>query len=427
MSYWFLDPITRTLGFAIGSSAMRGLSSIFVSPKIIAGPRALPQFAEIVSALCQKKKAYVVTDKHVDKLAERVASVMEKNGFLVETWNKAEPEPSLENVNECAQSMKKFEPDLIIAVGGGSVIDCSKLAWILYERPDITDLTAISPLTITSVTPVTVELTLLGLRKKAILAAVPTTSGTGSDATSIAVATDAKVGRKIPVVLNELIPDFSVLIPAFPMGMPPKLTVGTGLDALAHAFDAVMSQWATDITDALALRSIQLVFKYLPRAYRNPRDLEARHRMHIAATMAGLAFCNGGVGLTHSLGHSLGKVFSIHHGVAVGIFIPYALQYYSKVTDKYLEICKALEIEARTKKEYLAMLVKRVRALISELDVPLTLKDLGISEEDFKENFERLVRYAYEDPSNFQNPRPITMEEYEKFCRYAYTGRDIDF
>ena len=127
------------------------------------------------------------------------------------------------------------------------------------------------------------------------------------------------------------------------------------------------------------------------------------------------------------MGHSLGKVFSVHHGVAVGIFIPCTLQYYSKVTDKYLEICKALEIEARTKEESLARLVKRVRALISEVDVPLTLKDLGISEEDFKENFEKLVRYAYEDPSNFQNPRPITMEEYEKFCRYAYTGRDIDF
>ena len=407
-----------------GSSSIRGLSTTFITPKIIMGANALPQgpglipeFPDIVSTLCPKKRAFIVTDKDVENLANRASRAIERVGFTVEIWNKAVPEPPIETVKDCAEAMKKFEPDLIIGVGGGSCIDCAKAAWILYERPDITDITTVSPLV------------LLGLRKKAILVAIPTTSGTGSECTGTCVVTDVKAMRKIHVVTSEIIPDFALLIPTFAMGMPPKLTAGTGLDALAHASDAVISQFSNDITDALALRSIQLIFRYLPRAYRNPRDREARHRMHIAASMAGIAFSfpNGGVALTHSLGHSIGKVFDIHHGVSVGVFIPYALQYVSKVTDKYLEICKALDIKAGTKEEYLAKLVERVRSLLREVDVPITLKDLGISKEDFEKNLQRLMVYAYEDPSNFQNPRPITIGEYEKFFRYAYEGKDVDF
>jgi len=422
MSYWFLDPVLKALVALGGSSAIRGLSTTFIAPKIIMGAYALPEepgltpgFPEIVSALCPKKRTFIVTDKYVENLAKRVCGAMERVGFNVETWNKAVPEPPIETVKDCAEAMKKFEPDLIMAVGGGSSIDCAKAAWILYERPDIIDITTVSPLV------------LLGLRKKAILVAIPTTSGTGSECTGICVVTDVKAVRKIPIVSSEIVPDFALLIPTFAMGMPPKLTAGTGLDALAHASDAVISQFSNDITDALALRSIQLVFKYLPRAYKNPRDLEAKHRMHIAASMAGMAFYNGGVALTHSLGHSLGKVFGIHHGVSVGFFIPYALQYSSKVTDKYLEICKALDIEAGTKEEDLAKLVERVRLLLRDVDVPTNLKDLGISKENLEKNLQRLVVYAYEDPSNFQNPRPITMGEYEKLFRYAYEGKDVDF
>lgn len=422
MSYWFLDPMLKMLVALGGSSAIRGLSTTFIAPRIIMGANALPQgpglipeFPDIISTLCPKKRAFIVTDKYVENLAKRACTAMERVEFTVEIWNKAVPEPPIETVKDCADAMKKFEPDLIIGVGGGSAMDCAKAAWILYERPDITDITTVSPLV------------LLGLRKKAILVAIPTTSGTGSECTGICVVTDVKAMRKIPIVSSEIVPDFALLIPTFAMGMPPKLTAGTGLDALAHASDAVLSQFSNDITDALALRSIQLVFKYLPRAYQNPRDREARYRMHIAASMAGIAFYNGGVALTHSLGHSLGKVFGIHHGVSVGIFIPYALQYSSKVTDKYLEICKALDIKAETKEEYLAKLVERVRSLLREVDVPITLKDLGISKEDFEKNFQKLVVFAYEDPSNFQNPRPITTGEYEKFFRYAYEGKDVDF
>jgi hypothetical protein len=311
--------------------------------------------------------------------------------------------------------MKQSEPDVIVAVGGGSVIDSAKAAWILYERPDITDLATVSPMR-----P-------LGLRKKAVFVAIPTTSGTGSDCTAVSVVTDTKAKRKIPIVGADLLPDFSILVPDFVSSMPPKLTAGTGLDALAHSMDCVMSPMTNDFTDAMALRAIQLIFKYLPRAYHDGADHEARLRMHIAASMAGIAFGNGGVALTHSLGHSLGKLFAIHHGVAVGILIPYAFQYYSAITDKYLDICDALDIRDDSSEKRLAGLIEKVRTLFRELDVPLNVKGLGISEKDFEDNIDKLSLYGFEDPSAFQSPRPATIEQCAKLFRYAYEGKDVDF
>jgi alcohol dehydrogenase class IV len=209
--------------------------------------------------------------------------------------------------------------------------------------------------------------------------------------------------------------------------MPPKLTAGTGLDALAHSMDCVMSPMTNDFTDAMALRAIQLIFKYLPRAYHDGADREARLRMHMAASMAGIAFGNGGVALTHSLGHSLGKLFAIHHGVAVGILIPYAFQYYSAITDKYLDICDALDIRDDSSEKRLAGLIEKVRTLFRELDVPLNVKGLGISEKDFEDNIDKLSLYGFEDPSAFQSPRPATIEQCAKLFRYAYEGKDVDF
>jgi len=209
--------------------------------------------------------------------------------------------------------------------------------------------------------------------------------------------------------------------------MPPKLTAGTGLDALAHAMDNVMSPTTNDFCDAMAIRAIQLVFKFLPRAYREGNDHEARYRMHQAASMAGIAFGNGGVGITHSLGHSLGKLFNVHHGVAVGLFIPYALQFYAPVTDKYMDMCQAVGVRSRGKEAALAAMVKKVKALMTALDVPTTLAGLGIDRGDLKKNMGKLTLYAFEDPSAFQSPRPATLAQCEQLFLYAYDGKDVDF
>ena len=312
--------------------------------------------------------------------------------------------------------MTAFEPDVIIAVGGGSVIDGAKAAWILYERPDITDLgTQVSPLT------------LLGLRKKAFLVAVPTTSGTGSECTPVAVLHDTATQRKVPIANADLLPDVAILVPEFTVSMPPKLTAGTGLDVLAHAMDAVATPAANEFTDAMSLMAIKMVFQYLPRAYRNGKDREARYRMIMAASAAGIGFGQNSAALTHSFGHSIGSMFKVHHGLAVGMFIPYAFQYYREVSDRYLEICHALRIEGATPDESFSNLIRAIRDLFHELDVPLSFKELGISAEELDRQMETLVLYAMEDIDTVFTPRPMTPAQCEKIFRYAYDGRDIDF
>jgi alcohol dehydrogenase class IV len=321
----------------------------------------------------------------------------------------------MEVVVECAKAVKDFEPDLIMAVGGGSVIDSAKAAWILYERPDITDLGMISPLD------------KLNLRGKAVLAAVPTTSGTGSECTGAAVLHDTAAHRKIPIAHDELVPDFAVLVPEFTVTMPPKLTAGTGLDVLAHAMDAVTTPAGNEFTEPLALKAIEMVFQWLPRAYKNGQDREARHRMIMAASIAGVAFGMSGCHLTHSFGHSLGAVFNLHHGLAVGFFIPHSLQFCSKVTEKHLLTCKALNIEAKDAKDGLVKLVSRVRSFLTELGVSLTLKDMGIPWGEFKAKLDQLVEFAYGDVTCYLSPRPITKAQCAQILQYAYDGRDIDF
>jgi alcohol dehydrogenase class IV len=364
---------------------------------------------------CAKKRAFVVTDEFSARYARKAQRFLESGGFTVEIWAKALPEAPIENVRECGEAMKGFEPDLIMAVGGGSVMDTSKAAWILYERPDLAELAMISPLDT------------LNMRKKAFLAAVPTTSGTGSECTGVAVLTDTTVHRKIPVVHDELVPDVAILCPEFTLSMPPTLTVGTGLDVLAHAMDAVTAPSSNEFTEPLALKAVQMVFEWLPRVYRNGEDKEARHRMIIASNIAGIAFGMSGCHITHVLGHSLGAVYEMHHGLSVGFFIPHSLQFCSTVTDRHLLACRALGVRAPNAKKGVQNLVARVRELLTGLNVPLALKDFGIQRDDFEAKLPKLIEYSYGDVSSYLGPRPITAEQCEKLFRYAYDGKDIDF
>jgi len=423
MGYWFENPTLKALAPLALSTSIKGLTTIFNTPKMFIGSNVFPEGPVVgpstmdsIAPRCPKKKAFIVTDDFSKRFANKAARFLESGGFKVEMWARCQPEAPVEIVTECAQAIKGFEPDLIMAVGGGSVIDSAKAAWILYERPDITDLRMISPLD------------KLNLRQKALLAAVPTTAGTGSECTGWAVLHDTAVKRKIPIGHDELFPDFAILDPEFTMTMPPKLTAGTGLDVLAHGMDAVITPAANEFTIPLALQAIEMVFQWLHRAYKNGQDREARHRMLLAASIAGVAFGNnGGCALTHSFGHSLGAVFNLHHGLTVGFFIPHTLQFYTKVTDKHLLICQTLGIEAKDAKDGLDKLVNRVRSFLTSLEVPLNLKDMGIPRSDFETKLEKLVKYAYEDVDSYLSPRPITAAQCAQVFQYAYDGRDIDF
>jgi alcohol dehydrogenase class IV len=239
---------------------------------------------------------------------------------------------------------------------------------------------------------------------------------------------DTTVHRKIPVAHDELVPDVAILSPEYTMSMPSNLTAGTGLDVLAHAMDAVTAPAGNEFTEPLALKAIEMIFQWLPRAYKNGNDREARFRMLIAANIAGIAFGNvGGCHLTHSFGHSFGAVYELHHGLCVGFFIPYTLQYCQHMTDKQRVICKTLDMPASNAEECLNNLVVGIRALLTELKVPLALKDFGIGKKSFEEKLPKLVEFAYSDVDTFLSPRPITTEQCEKFLKYAYEGKDIDF
>ncbi|MCU0576486.1 MAG: iron-containing alcohol dehydrogenase [Desulfobacterota bacterium] len=422
MAYWFQDPAIKGLLPLATSTSIKGLVTFFNSPALVIGANSLaegfmpqPSIIDIFNTRCTTKRSFFVTDEFSERFALKAARVLEGAGFTTFIWNKAQPEAPIDNVKECAAEMTRFEPDMIFAVGGGSVIDSAKAAWILYERPDITDLGQVHPLG------------LLGLRKKAGLAAIPTTSGTGSECTMAAVLHDTETHRKVPIANGDLFPDIAILDPEFTLSMPPKLTAGTGLDALAHAFDGVMTPASNDITDAMGLRAISLIFRYLPRAYRNGKDREARLRMHIAASMAGMCFGQNSCALTHGFGHAVGGLFNIHHGLSVGMFIPYAMQFYGPVTDKFLDICDALKIGGKSREKRFAALIRQVKRLMKELDVPLSLKKLGIDRGGFEARMEEMVTFTMEDIDTFFSPRPITREQAERILRYAYDGRDIDF
>ncbi|MBN1381690.1 MAG: iron-containing alcohol dehydrogenase [Deltaproteobacteria bacterium] len=423
MSYWFQDPGIKALLPLATANSIKGLSTSFNTPAFIMGFNVFPEgmtigpsTADIIGARCPRKRAFIVADEFSNQFAKKTAEYFSANGFSIEIWPQALPEVPVDNVKECAVAMTAFEPDVVMAVGGGSVMDSAKAAWILYEHPEFDDLGAL-------VNP----LILLGLRKKAFLVAVPTTSGTGSECTPVSVLHDTSTHRKVPIANGELLPDMAILVPEFTISMPPKLTAGTGLDVLAHALDGIMTPAANEFTDAMGLTAIKMTFKYLPRAYKNGKDREARYRMIIAASAAGISFGQNAAALTHSLGHSIGSLFNIHHGLSVGMLIPYCLQYYRPVSDKYLDICHALRIEGSTPDESFDNLIKAFRDLFKTLDVPLSLEELGIKTDEFDSKMETLVLYTMEDIDTFFSPRPITADQCEQLLRYAYDGRDIDF
>jgi len=363
------------------------------------------------------EKAFIITGKTVSKQTffEKILNYLEIAGLEVLIFDEVQSEPSFENVREGAKIAAEFGPDWIIGLGGGSNMDAAKAIWVLYERPDLS-LYDINPFTE------------LGLRKKARYIAIPTTSGTGSEVTGALVITDTKEHRKMGFDSEEIIADISIIDPALPSKMPPGLTADTGLDALTHSIEAYVSQWKNDFSDVMAIKAMQLIFKYLPKAYKNGNDREAREKMHNAATMAGLAIESSMVGIAHSLGHAFGASFKIPHGKAVGLFLPYVAEYNAKeALDRYVDIARAIGIRGEPK-EAVQRLVEKIRDLIAEINEPLSIKEMGIIDaKGFKSKLERLVDHASEDASAVSNPRMPNKEELEKLYNYAWEGKKVDF
>ena len=283
----------------------------FCSPEIAFGEGSLEALAELSG-----KRALVVTDKTLVALGlvDRVTTYLTKAGIEAHVFDAVEPDPSIQTVLQGAEMAQETRPDWIAGVGGGSPMDAAKAIWVLYERPDLAP-ADINPF-IT-----------LGLRQKARLVTVPTTSGTGAEVTWAIVLTDAQEQRKMGLGNRENAADLAVVDPEMAAGMPPSLTADTGLDALTHAVEGYTCTWHTDLSDGLCVKAARLIFEHLPRAVADGSDMEARERMHNAATCAGLGFGNAMASMAHSMGHVLGATFHIPHGRAVALCLPYTLEY----------------------------------------------------------------------------------------------------
>jgi alcohol dehydrogenase class IV len=384
----------------------------FQSPKIAFGEEALEALKDL-----KGKKALILTDKTIRSLgyADLVSKYLKEAGMEIEVFDKVEREPPIENVIEGAKLAREFAPDWIIGLGGGSCMDAAKVVFVLYERPDI-QLEEISPL---------VE---LGLRKKARLVCISTTSGTGSEASWAAVITNKKERFKLELASREIYPDLAIVDPKLPVGVPKQVAADTGFDALVTAVEAYVNQWSNDFSDALAIKVAQLFFKYFLRFYEDENDQEARERIHNAATMSGIAFSNAQVGVVHAMGHSFGAVFKIPHGRATAVFLPYSIEFNVKEAgERYAEIAEAIGIKTKSVEEAVKKLVDAIRNLMKKIGEPLTVKEMGIKWEDYSQKLDELVAKAEMSTCNFVNPRVASSEELMKLFTYAFDGRTIDF
>ncbi|MEY8764433.1 MULTISPECIES: iron-containing alcohol dehydrogenase [Clostridium] len=324
------------------------------------------------------------------------------------------PDPSVESVMKGAQIMREYGPDWIIAVGGGSAIDAAKAMWVFYEYPDFTFEKAVVPFGIPK------------LRQKAKFIAIPSTSGTATEVTSFAVITDYKTQIKYPMADFNLTPDIAIIDPTLAETMPKKLVAYTGMDALTHAIEAYVANLHSDFSDPLALHSIDMTHKYLLKSYKG--NMEARDHMHIAQCLAGMAFSNALLGITHSMAHKTGAVFHIPHGCANAIFLPYVIDFNKGACpERYAEIARFIKLPGNTEDELIDSLTDMIRSMDRSMNIPLTLKDYGVSESDFKNNLNRISHNAMEDACTGANPAKITEEEMKKLFQYIYEGKKVDF
>lgn len=418
-SWWSDDPYLRLLFPAAGASGIRGLISYFFTPKLLLGADGLKMLQNSVPSLSRNKKVLIITDQTVRNLAEKVQKVLGEGGCRVDIWDGVIPEPPVENVFAGAEAARSCEADVVVAVGGGSVIDAAKAACLNYALPDL-DIRQVKP-----ADPDTLSIEPLGIKTKVLLVAIPTTAGTGSETTATAMLTDGK--QKMILNHPELVPDLALLDPSFTAGMPPKLTAYTGMDALAHATGSVLSHWSNEYTVPLGYQAIKLTVKYLPRAVANGRDYEARLKMAIAANMAGMSFGNAAPGFEHAMGHAFGKLFNVHHGCAVGLFTPYMIQYVSRYSDRYLELARQVGVQGAGPAETLTKLVDFYVSFIRSVGCPVTIAELGITREQLEANFEKLLDLTMNDGCTLMSIRPLTRENYRKLYLCAYTGEKVDF
>jgi alcohol dehydrogenase class IV len=385
----------------------------FVVPKVVFGQDALSHLAEL-----KGKSAFIVTDKNIVSLGfvDKVREQLSQAGIQAAVFDEVEPDPSLQMVQKGVAVMNQHGPDLVVAVGGGSVMDAAKAMRVQYERPDIKP-EEINPF-----------ISDLGLGAKCKLVCIATTSGTGAEATFAVVLTDTADQRKLSLINREIVPDIAIVDPELARAMPPQITADTGMDALTHAVEGYTCAWKNDFTDGLCIKAIQIVFQYLSRAVKDGNDMEARERMHNAGCIGGIGFINALSSMAHAAGHSLGAVFHIPHGRAVGLFLPYTIEFIGEARQElWAEIAYAIRLEIPEGKAAATVLARAIRGLASEINQPLSIKQTGIPFDSFNKAMEKLVDNVMADGSLIVSARIPNVAETEMFFNYTYEGKSIDF
>ena len=403
-----------------------------VPPKVYFKKGSLPIALEDLS---DKKRAFIVTDKPLLDLGvpDRVATILQGYGLDTEVFFEVQPDPDLATIDAGVQRMRAFGPDVIVAVGGGSPMDAAKMMWLKYEHPDVEfkDMA----MRFMDIRKRVYQFPKLGA--KAMLVAIPTTSGTGSEVTPFAVVTDEKTGRKYPIADYELTPNMAIVDSELTMNMPKALTANSGIDALTHAVEAMAAVTATDYTNALALESIRVLFKYLPRAYhQGAKDEVAREKVHNASTMAGMAFANAFLGICHSMAHKLGAMFHLPHGMANALLITEVIRYnatdaprkqaafsqyeYPSAKARYARIARYLDLSGSTDDELVESLIAAIEQLKVELNIPGSIQEAKVDEKAFMASLDQLSEMAFDDQCTGANPRFPLFAEIKQLYLQAY-------
>jgi Alcohol dehydrogenase, class IV len=410
-----------------------------IPPKVYFKPGCLPI---ALRELAGKKRAFLVTDKPLFELGilHPITQVLDEIRVSWDVYHDVEPDPTLSNVNRGLEQLRQFQPDVIIAVGGGSPMDAAKVMWLMYEQPQV-EFEGLA-MRFMDIRKRVYELPPLG--QKAQLICIPTTSGTGSEVTPFAVVTDDRVGIKYPLADYALTPTMAIVDPDLTLKMPKKLTAYGGIDALAHALEAYVSVMASDFTDGLALQAIKLLMTYLPRAYeKGAEDPEAREKVHYAATIAGMAFANAFLGVCHSLAHKLGSTFHLPHGLANALMITHVIRYnatdapfkqaifpqyrYPNAKHRYAEIADYLQLGGADDDEKVMRLIEAIEELKRKLGIPATIREaLGEKEREFYDRLEAMAEQAFDDQCTGANPRYPLIQDMKELYVLAYRGCRVD-
>ena len=384
-----------------------------------------------------KKKAFIVTDSFLynNGYTKPVEDKLDEMGIQHTCFSEVAPDPTLQCARKGAEMMTAFAPDTIIAIGGGSAMDAAKIMWVLYEHPDAN----FEDMAMDFMDIRKRVYTFPKMGEKAYFIAVPTSAGTGSEVTPFAIITDAETGVKWPLADYELLPNMAIVDADMMMDAPKGLTAASGIDAVTHALEAYASIMATDYTDGLAIRALQMIFKYLPRAYDNgPNDPKAREKMGNAATMAGMAFANAFLGVCHSMAHKLGAFHHLPHGVANALLIDYVLRFnaaevptkmgtfpqydHPHTLERYAEVAEALGVPGDTDEELFENFIQKLDELKAYVGIKKTIRDYGVDEKYFLDTLDDMVEQAFNDQCTGANPRYPLMSEIKEMYLKAYYG-----